>query len=160
MSFQPSIGDCMMLSSLAWKIGRAFTAGRAGAPAELQAVETELESLTIALRELADLEGDKSVMQRADSRSLDGLRKIIGSCKLSLEDLESFIDHYQVIRRTEGSGGFAVEKQWRTSVLKNYKTIMWTTEGGNIQSLRNKLAVHTQSLNLILQAMNRYEHSI
>ena len=39
----PSVGDIIMLSQLAWKIGCAFTAGRAGAPAEFQARRATLQ---------------------------------------------------------------------------------------------------------------------
>ena len=39
----------MLLSSLAWKIGRAFTSGREGAPAEFTEVKNESEGLAIAL---------------------------------------------------------------------------------------------------------------
>lgn len=70
-----------MLSSLAWKIGSAFTSGRAGAPAELQEVENELRSLKISLGVLQDtLNGDHSILSRADRRTNEGLGTILASC--------------------------------------------------------------------------------
>ena len=81
MASPVSIGDVLMLSSLAWKIGRAFTSGRAGAPAELREVEDELRSLKTSLKLLADtLKADDSLLSRADRRAIDDLRTILSSC--------------------------------------------------------------------------------
>ncbi|MCJ1400113.1 hypothetical protein MMC11_003316 [Xylographa trunciseda] len=150
----PSIGDILMLSQLAWKIGCAFTAGQAGAPAQFQEVENELKSLTTAITLLAEsLDEDGSLLARADERTREGLDKILGCCRQTLNDLDSFVSQYQEIRRFDEAGGLATQKSWRSVLLKNYKKIMWTTEGGSIQSLRNMLAMHTQSISLTLQAL-------
>lgn len=78
----PSVGDILLLSSLAWKIGTAFTSGRSGAPAEFQEVENELESLTQSITMLADtLETDDSILERADDKTKEGLAKILDSCQ-------------------------------------------------------------------------------
>ena len=143
-----------MLSQLAWKIGCAFTAGRAGAPAQFQEVENELKSLTTAITLLAgSLDEDGSLLARSDERTREGLDKILGCCRQTLDDLDSFVSQYQEIRRFDEAGGLATQKSWRSVLLKNYKKIMWTTEGGSIQSLRNMLAMHTQSISLTMQAL-------
>ena len=81
MASPVSIGDVLMLSSLAWKIGRAFTSGRAGAPAESREVEDELRSLKASLKILADiLKADDSLLSQADRRTIDGLRTTLSSC--------------------------------------------------------------------------------
>ncbi|MCJ1417399.1 hypothetical protein MMC32_003743 [Xylographa parallela] len=150
----PSIGDILMLSQLAWKIGCAFTAGRAGAPAQFQEVENELKSLTTAITLLAEsLDEDGSLLARADERTQEGLDKILGCCRQTLDDLDSFVIQYQEVRRPDEAGGLATRKTWRAVLLKNYKKIMWTTEGGSIQSLRNMLVMHTQSISLTMQAL-------
>ena len=143
-----------MLSQLAWKIGCAFTAGRAGAPAQFQEVENELKSLTTAITLLAEsLDEDGSLLARADERTQEGLDKILGCCRQTLDDLDSFVIQYQEVRRPDEAGGLATRKTWRAVLLKNYKKIMWTTEGGSIQSLRNMLVMHTQSISLTMQAL-------
>ncbi|MCJ1320126.1 hypothetical protein MMC15_005463 [Xylographa vitiligo] len=150
----PSIGDILMLSQLAWKIGCAFTAGRAGAPAQFQEVENELKSLTTAITLLAEsLDEDGSLLARADGRTREGLDKILGCCRQTLDALDSFVNQYQEVRRPDEAGGLATQKSWRSVLLKNYKKIIWTTEGGSIQSLRNMLAMHTQSVSLTMQAL-------
>lgn len=82
MSFTPSIGDIMLLSSLAWKIGQAFTSGRGGAPAEFQEVQNELTSLSTAINVLCDTLGeDDSILERADDGIKQGIVTILGSCQ-------------------------------------------------------------------------------
>ena len=71
----------MLLSSLAWKIGCAFTSGRSGAPSEFREVEDELISLQTSLTSLADtLDKDDSILSRADRETQEGLGKILSSC--------------------------------------------------------------------------------
>jgi hypothetical protein len=159
----PSIGDILMLSHLAWKIGCAFTAGRNGAPREFQEVEKELRGLTGAITMLAEtLDDADSIYARCDERTQKGLATIVGCCSQSLSNLESFVAQYQDIKRTDGAldtggGGLAagmrIQGSWKNVLLKNWKTIAWTTEGGNIQSLRAMLVVHTQSITLAMQAL-------
>ena len=71
----------MLLSSLAWKIGCAFTSGRSGAPSEFREVEDELISLQTSLTSLADiLDKDDSILSRADRETQEGLGTILSSC--------------------------------------------------------------------------------
>ncbi|KAK5018735.1 hypothetical protein BJ546DRAFT_453797 [Cryomyces antarcticus] len=154
MAGAPSIGDILMLSQTAWKVGRAFTSGRKGAPAEFQEVESEANSLSKALTLLGEiLLADDSILARADARSREGVVTILHSCEQTLEDLESFVDQYKIIKRTETNGGYTVERNWSELVLSNYKKMKWTTEGGDIQALRNMLQMHTSTINLTIQAL-------
>lgn len=87
MAGLPSIGDIMLLSQLAWKIGCAFTSGRQGAPAEFQEVENELTSLTKAITLLTEvLDRDDSILVRADEKTKDGLDKILECCRQVSEE--------------------------------------------------------------------------
>ena len=159
MSMTPLIGDILMLSQLAWKIGCAFTAGRKGAPAQFAEVEQELQSLAATVTLLADtLHEDDSLLAGSDEKTRDGLTKILGCCSQSLSNLEAFVKQYQEVRKSDEAGGIT-QRSWKTVLIKNYKTIIWTTEGGNIQSLRNMLALHTQSLSLAMQALQTYASS-
>ncbi|KAI9818418.1 MAG: hypothetical protein M1827_000477 [Pycnora praestabilis] len=148
------IGDVIMLSQLAWKIGCAFTSGRAGAPAEFQEVENELTGLTTSLTLLSEaLDNDDGLLSRADEKTQLGIEKIIVSCKQSLQDLESFVNQYQDIKKTEGQGAKMTERAWKQLLVKNYKKIKWTTEDGDIQALRNMLHMHVASISLTMQAL-------
>ena len=82
MAFNISIGDVMLLSSFAWKIGRAFTSGRGGAPAEFIEVHNELKGLSEAISSLGTaLDEDNSILDRADDRIKESLDTILDSCR-------------------------------------------------------------------------------
>ena len=155
MAFQPlSVGDILMLSQHAWKIGRAFTQGRNSAPAEFAEVEREANGLSDALKLTAEtLHADGSILSRAEPETRGAVNAILDSAGRTLGDLESFIERYQVIRKRETTSGFVVERSWSEVVMANYKTFKWTTEGGDITDLRNMLQMHTNTINLTMQAL-------
>lgn len=149
-----SAGDILMLSQQAWRIGRAFTQGRHGAVAEFEEVEREASGLSEALKLTAEtLYADDSILSRAESETRAAVYEIVDSAGRTLGDLESFVQRYQVIRRRETEGGWVVGKSWSEMILKHYKTIKWTTEGGDITELRDMLHVHTNTINLTMQAL-------
>lgn len=155
MAFQPlSIGDILMLSQQAWKIGRAFTPGRSGALSEFAEVEREANGLSEALKLTAEtLHSDGSILSRAEPETRGAVNEILESAGRTLSDLESLVDRYQVIRKRETNGGFVVERSWSEAIIANYRTIKWTTEGGDITELRNMLHMHTNTINLTMQAL-------
>lgn len=155
----PSIGDILILSQTAWKVGRAFTAGRTHAPSEFHHVELELNALAKALKLLAEMlfaQSDDRLLERASLKTQDELATIVNSCSQAIYDLESLLDQYQVVKKTRNSGGFVVERSWSDMVLSQYKTMMWTTDGGNLQTLQCLLQMHSNIINLTIQAVKRY----
>jgi hypothetical protein len=155
MAFQPlSVGDILMLSQTAWKIGRAFTQGKKSAPSEFAEVEREANGLSEALKLVAEtLHTDGSILAQADGDTKSAVNTIIESARKTLSDLESFVERYQVIKKKETNGGFVVERSWSEVVLANYKTFKWTTEGGDLTELRNMLQMHTNTIQLTMQAL-------
>jgi hypothetical protein len=154
----PSIGDILMLSQVAWKVGRAFTACRKDAPHEFQDVETEIGGLAKALKLLAETlhaESERDLFQNADREIQDGIGTILNSCQRTVNDLDSLVDQYQVIKKHRTVGGFAIERSWSDLVLAEYRTMLWTTEGGNLQALRELLQIHTNSMTVLTQALQR-----
>lgn len=125
MAFQPlSVGDILMLSQTAWKIGRAFTKGSKSAPSEFREVESEANGLSEALKLTAEaLHEDGSVLSRAEPETRVAVNSILESASRTLSDLESFIDRYQVVRKRETNGGFLVEKTWSEVILANYVSL-------------------------------------
>lgn len=147
-----------MLSQLAWKIGRAFAAGRKGAPTEFLEIETEINGLAKALKLLAEslfADADDSVLKKGDKDTQNGVATILTSCQRTVQDLDSLMDQYQVIKKHRTTGGFAIERSWSELVLSQYKTMMWTTDGGNIQNLRTILEMQKSTVALIMQALQR-----
>jgi hypothetical protein len=160
MAVIPSIGDILMLSQVAWKIGRAFTAGRKGAPPEFLEVEMEINGLAKALKLLAEAmfaDSDDLLSKQADEETKHGVATILTSCQRTVNDLDSLVDQYQVTKKHRTTGGFAIERSWSDLVLTQYKTMLWTTEGegGNIKNLQDMLHMHTSTITLITQALQR-----
>lgn len=156
MALQPlSIGDILMLSQTAWKIGRAFAHGMKSAPSEFAEVEREANGLSDAFKLVAEtLHADGSILASADDDTISAVDSILDSARKTLDDLDSFVERYQVIKKKETSGGgFAVERSWSDVVVANYRALKWTTEGGDINDLRNMLQMHTNSINLTMQAL-------
>jgi len=150
----PSIGDILLLSQIAWSVGRAFTAGRRGAPAEFAEVEREAQGLCEALKLLAEtFDKDGDIITRASPELQHGVATILASAQITLKDLESFVDQYTIIRNSNTPGGIIPEKTWRDTVIKNYKKIAWTREKGDIQALRNLIHMHSNTINLTMQAL-------
>lgn len=147
-----------MLSQIAWKIGRAFTSCRKNAPAEFLDIETEIGGLAKALKLLAEAmhaDVEIALLQNAGMETKDGISTILNSCQRTVNDLDSLMDQYQVIKKHRTVGGFAIERAWSDLVLAEYKTMIWTTEGGNLQNLREFLQMHTTSMKVLTEALQR-----
>ncbi|KAF2638918.1 hypothetical protein P280DRAFT_430454 [Massarina eburnea CBS 473.64] len=149
-----SIGDILMLSQTAWKIGRTFTAGRKNAPPEFLEVEAEINGLAKSLKLLAGtmFAEENDLLKKADQDTRDGFHSILRSCQRTIHDLDSLMDQYQVIKKTKTSSGFTVERSWSDLVVAQYQTMMWTTDGSNIKDLRYLLQAHTATTSLLKQA--------
>lgn len=153
----PSTGDILMLSQKAWRIGRAFAACEKNAPPDLRYVEVEVSGLAKALKLLAEAlhAESENAFQSADEDTQVGICIILKSCERTVNDLDSFVDQHQVIRKHRTVGGFAIERAWSDLMLAEYKTVIWTTEGGDLNNLRDLLQVHSSSVTVLMQALQR-----
>ncbi|KAK2880198.1 hypothetical protein FQN49_000472 [Arthroderma sp. PD_2] len=157
-----SFGDAYLLGNLAFKLGRAFTKGRKSAPAEFREVENQLYSLSAALQAFKTASNDGSISVRVDSsgqpqgRAKEGedddvLAHVLRSCEQTLNHLETIVQKYGSIGRPREQGPEQARfKRWNDNVKHAWKSIWWTTEGGDLATLRSNLTVHTNSLNLLL----------
>ncbi|KAK7539050.1 hypothetical protein IWX50DRAFT_658340 [Phyllosticta citricarpa] len=165
MAGLPSIGDILMLSQTAWKIGRAFSSNRRTVPAEFLNVEAEASGLSKTLKLLAEtLFSDDSygnhdddtgslLISRASTETRRGVDLIISSCSQTLRDLDNLVEEYQLTRRNRTSGGWSVERSWSELVLENYKKMAWITGGGNIEVLQSLLNMHKSCISLTINAL-------
>ena len=148
MAMIPSVGDILVLSQTAWRVGRAFTPGKKVVPVEFAEVEREAERLSEALRVVAEtLSSNASILDKAEDTTRSAVSTILDSSQRTLDDLESFIARYRTIK--PGTG----ERSWSDLVISNYKTLKWTAEGGGISALRDLLYVHTNTINITMQAL-------
>jgi len=148
-----SVGDVIALSKLAITLGRAFTKGRRSAPEEFKEVESQLYSLSAALDAITSLVPESA----ADKDAEDSLSHAIQSCRRTLTHLEMVVTKYGVLKKddTEKPDGSRF-RRWKTGLKTGWKSIMWTTEGGDLAALRSNLTVHMNSLDLLLGVMAKY----
>ncbi|KAG5661277.1 hypothetical protein KAF25_005399 [Fusarium avenaceum] len=152
-----SFGDAYTMAKIAYRLGRAFTKGRKSAPAEFHEIENQLYALSTALEALkrATDKGDIRHGPTFDPND-DPIGIILASCNETLSHLDDLVKKYGSLSGTEE--GSAKNEPAFTRIGKrikrNWQTIRWTTEGGDIATLRSQLTLHTNSLGLILGVAN------
>jgi hypothetical protein len=148
-----SVGDVIALSKLAITLGRAFTKGRRSAPEEFREVESQLYSLSAALDSITSLITELP----AGTDASDSLSHAIQSCRRTLTHLESVVTKYGVLKKdSEPIAGGSRFRRWNEILKTGWKSIVWTTEGGDLAALRINLTVHMNSLDLLLGVMVKY----
>jgi hypothetical protein len=161
MASPVSFGDAVAMAKIARRIAQAFTRGYKSAPAEFREVENQLYSLSAALTAFKDLCGTDIAAVTIDPASLparfqkeeqDGpqtVSVILDSCKETLKHLEKIVQEYGVVAAPKDPTMSRLQRV-STELVKNYKKIAWTTEEGDLATLRSQLMVHTNSLDLVL----------
>ncbi|KAH7316898.1 hypothetical protein B0I35DRAFT_512743 [Stachybotrys elegans] len=148
-----SFGDAFLMAKLAWTLAQAFTQGRKSAPAEFREVENQLYSLSTALeafKKACDERGSAAPAQDSNHPSSDGIiRKIMENCNETLRNLEAIVNKYGEIVQDAEAGQTCI-RRWKKSMIKDFRKIAWTTEKGDLATLRSQLMVHTNSLDLLM----------
>jgi hypothetical protein len=167
MALPVPIGDIYLIAGLALKLGRAFTKGRKSAPTEFHEVENQLYSLSAALSALdsavklrgpaitIDPNGLPTLSHHQSTEAKEVVEFMLKSCEETLEHLRKLVEKYGSIRKPNDLES-PMLKRWSKEIKDNWKKVKWTTEGGDLATLRSQLTVHTNSLNLLLGVMNKY----
>ena len=162
-----SFGDAYIMGKLAFRLGQAFTKGRKSAPAEFREVESQLHSLSKALCALKDVKNEggagfavapsrtNAASQWGTTSDEEPLNAILRSCEECLKHLETIVEQYSCIIEAQDSQQPRF-KRWTRDIKVNWKKIAWTTEGGDLNTLRSQLTVHTNALNLVLSVATKY----
>jgi hypothetical protein len=161
-----NVGDIYLLGRLAFKLGNAFSKGRKSAPHEFREVENQLYSLSAALQAFRNEIRDGPTATSLEGRSPSGttgtqyesvVGRIVESCSETLKHLETVIEKYSVLgESTSSDSAFSAFRRWNDSIKSGWKAVLWTKEGGDLMTLRSNLAVHTNSLNLLLGVIVKY----
>jgi hypothetical protein len=153
MASPVSIGDVVALAKIARSIAIAFTKGRKSAPAEFREVENQLYSLSAVLaafKDAQDSSAELSILTQSTPQGAgQNVRGMLDSCHQTLKHLEKIVEKYGAIAEERDSSKSRF-KRWSDDLLKNYRKIEWTTEAGNLATLRSQLMIHTNSMDLIL----------
>jgi hypothetical protein len=68
-----------------------------------------------------------------------------------VKHLESVVRTYAILKRNRDEQPVMTRfKRWNDNIKFVWKSVRWTTEGGDLMRLRSNLTVHTNSLNLLL----------
>ncbi|KAK6506493.1 hypothetical protein TWF506_011400 [Arthrobotrys conoides] len=162
MTSPVSIGDAFLLAKLALTLGRTFTTGRKSAPAEFREVESQLYSISTALTAVGnacqnnglEIGIDSSLLQHPlqtprGNKGDDALLSMLKGCQDVLKHLEGVVEKYSLIGQPEQSNSPCFKK-WKSGIKKNWKKIIWTTEGGDLAALQRSLSIHINCLDLAL----------
>jgi hypothetical protein len=166
MALPVSIGDAILLSQLAYRLGHTITVGRKQASAGIREVQSQLYSLGKALDSIAlsanptassrssgDVETDKDVSCEDDQ----ALTEVIANCHRMLHEVEAFTDKFD----TQSTGPESItpedteNRRWRNNLRANWKKVRWTMEGTKLDELRNNLQMHLMALSLFLDGQTR-----
>lgn len=162
-----SFGDVYLMGKLAFRLGQAFTKGRKSAPAEFREVESQLYSLSKVLCALKDAKNEggadfavassrtMAASQRGQISNEEPLSAILRSCEECLKYLEKIVEQYSCIIEARDSQQPRF-RRWTRDIKVNWKKIAWTTESGDLNTLRSQLTVHTNALNLVLGVAIKY----
>jgi hypothetical protein len=169
MTSPVSIGDAYLIARLALKLGRAFTKGRKSAPAEFREVENQLYSLSAALSALdnsirlhgANIPIDPNKLPSLSQPRPTGtgteevIQSILVNCDGTLRHLQTIVEKYGSIGKPTDPES-PLLKRWSKDLKDNWKKVRWTTEGGDVETLRSQLTIHTNSLSLLLGVIIKY----
>ncbi|KAK5654914.1 hypothetical protein OQA88_6670 [Cercophora sp. LCS_1] len=153
MASPVSIGDVIAMAKIAKSIALAFSKGAKSAPAEFREVENQLLSLSAALMALQDSrDGVAGLSVPTLSPGNPGgqsVGHILKSCFETLKHLEKIVEKYSDIGQQQDPSKPRFYR-WSQELIRNYKKIAWTTEAGDLATLRSNLMIHTNSLDLVL----------
>ena len=162
MALPISVGDTILLSQIAWSIGKAFTTGRKSAPAEFAEIQDLLfilgEALKVLAKELPGSNQDAQAERAAEGQDEEAqaenalLAQMVMNCRSTLTHLKFVVDKYMELEKKDGQKD---QKRWKDEVKKNWKKLLWTKEGGDIMKLKTTLTAHINGLNLALSAINK-----
>jgi hypothetical protein len=143
MSFGFSVGDFVTIaqvSKLAWD---TFTAIK-NAPKEWRALESEVQSLAISLRSLDDADTTLSIVQytRHNPQREKDLKELLTNSNNALAPMKELIEKYRV-KDTDAKRDI---RDWLAGTKFTFKAM-------SVQEFRNKLSLHTTSLNIFLTTL-------
>ncbi|KFY30143.1 hypothetical protein V494_08248 [Pseudogymnoascus sp. VKM F-4513 (FW-928)] len=159
MSFGIGIGDIVLLSDLAHKLGTTLTSGRKGATAEFQDVQNQLFAIGKALKFASGIvESPKSPEGDKEATLEDEIFcQMIENCGVTLKHLDGVLKKYPELRADAVPTDDKTQQRWLRELKDNIKKIKFTTEGGGIDKLRNSLGIHVTALNLAITACNHVQ---
>lgn len=95
-----------------------------------------------------------SQQRAAPNNGGDVLNSMLKGCEKTLKHLEKLVEKYSSIRKSKYPDDAPIIKKWRKELKDNWKKVAWTTEGGDLATLRSQLTLHPNNLNLVLAVIS------
>ncbi|PWW75718.1 hypothetical protein C7212DRAFT_352069 [Tuber magnatum] len=168
MAGNVGIGDIVLLSQIAYKVGLAFTSGRKSAPKEFNEVENQLFALSNALdmlgEEVRTSGANPIASPEGDNEAAESLGAMIANCRTTVEGLKKIVQEYcpalgdegrPVAGRTENDEETVKlqKRKWSKKLKDNWKKVAWTMEDGDLSTLREKLTLHVTAITLVVSTL-------
>lgn len=156
MSFGIGIGDIVLLSDLAHRLGTTLTSGRKGATAEFQEVQNQLFAIGKALKSVSAIVELPKSLNGGQIVALEDeiLGQMIKNCGATLKHLEGVLKKYPELRADAEQVEEKSRQKWIKEFKDNIKKIKFTTEGTGLDKLRTSLGIHVTALNCAVAACN------
>ncbi|KAJ5761460.1 hypothetical protein N7533_003499 [Penicillium manginii] len=141
MSLGISIGDIVLCAKIAHKLFSCVTTGRKEASKDLKELPDVLFSLCYTLHILR--KEYETVITRVEKNEYLGY--MIQSCQATLQELDTATAYYREIIDVGRT-----TKCFRSQAKIQWKRVLWSFRGDTFTKYRQKLQLHTDSLNLLL----------
>lgn len=141
MSLGISIGDIVLCAKIAHKLFSCVTTGRKEASKDLKELPDVLFSLCYTLHILR--KEYETVITRVEKNEYLGY--MIQSCQATLQELDTATAYYREIIDVGRT-----TKCFRSQAKIQWKRVLWSLRGDTFTKYRQKLQLHTDSLNLLL----------
>ncbi|KAJ6259003.1 hypothetical protein Dda_5898 [Drechslerella dactyloides] len=167
MAMPIQVGDVVALANMCYAIAQAFGSGRKAAPVEFREVQNELYGLGQMLDLLRNsvesgVITTSSVGPSPTSQASQCIARMVANCQNTVDSLKDFAVKYAPLAGLEfieARSGVTVKRAPSTSKQKlkrNWKRLMWTTEVGTIQGIRDQISIHVQSITAVVSLVNTH----
>ncbi|KAJ5864008.1 uncharacterized protein N7529_005924 [Penicillium soppii] len=156
MSFNPSIGDLVLCTQIAYRVFSAVRDCKTTAPRDLKELEGVLRGLHIALEHLSS--NISAIVNVVLSETIkDALQSMTSLCRQTLEELQDATRPYcNAAYDPVFPNGTAFTRKLPVRIKMHWKRFVWQMRGDSFTQYRNNLLLHTQSINVLVNTLNLY----
>lgn len=148
------LGDIVLLSQLTYNLYSTVSS----ASSELRDLENVLYSLKCAFDHLGSLAGEieAKVTTNGDPKGLklhENLGQILGSCASTLKELDKRMKKYREAGLVDEEVSKSGKRKWDQKLKMNWMKLKWVEEKETWAEYQEKLRVHSDAINLILNSV-------
>jgi hypothetical protein len=147
MSFGFAIGDFIAVANLAWQLHENCYKVIKDCPHEFKELVRDLSTVYGVMKRIEeDYNSQGSAIKAKGEQREELLHSMLKNTQVSLEKLRNIIHKYQ---------GIATKRGWRATKETLWSKIQWLNDRPTILRIRQDLAFHITSFNLLLTSMGK-----